>query len=578
VQPDQSWIATNQIVAYLAVFGGSIALARLFPERWPAVLGGIAVAATVISGYALLVKVFPATFDANDTVGRLGAPFDYWNASGLIAALGLPACLWGGARRERARALRALAPPAIAILGTVIVLSYSRGALLAAVIGLACWFIAVPLRLRGALVLALGLAGAVALSVFALHTHGLTHNGQSLASRTSAGQAFGIVLVLVLAATTVAGFAGAFALDRVPLADAVRRRVAIALLVFVALIPVAGVGALAASSRGLTGQVSHVWSTLTNASASGGAANAPGRLVELGNTRGRYWSEGLKVGEHALLKGVGALGYATAVTRYTTDARVVPHAHSFVIQTFADFGLIGIAVMLALLIAWSVATARTLMPTEDRRHDAERAGLLTLLAIVVTFGVHSSVDWTWFVPGTALPALLCAGWLAGRGPLGDAPAGAPHARSSRSLATGAAALAVAAVAVILGWAMYQPLRSANANDAAIQTCAAGDTRAALVTARSAASIDPLSVDPLWEVATIEQASGQLGAARGELQRAVDRQPENPLTWLQLGQLDLAAHQPARAVAELHRAQQLDLGSEQIAQALGQAETALSRGG
>jgi hypothetical protein len=577
VQPDQSWIAANQIVAYLAVFGASVALARQFGEHWPAVVGGIAVAATVISAYALLVKVFPATFNASDTSGRLGAPFDYWNATGLIAALGLPACLWAGARRERARALRALAAPAIAALGTVIVLSYSRGALVAAVIGLVCWFVAVPLRLRAALVLALGLAGTVALSVFALHTHGLTHDGQSLAARTSAGHALGIVIVLVLALITAAGFAGAFAMDRAQLAPAARRRVAIALLAVVALIPVAGVGALATSSRGLTGEVSHVWSTLTNTNS--GAVNAPSRLVELGNTRGRYWSEGLKVGEHALLKGVGALGYATAVTRYTSDVRVVPHAHSFVIQTFADFGLIGIAVMVALLVAWSVAAARTLTPPGDPGREAERAGLLTLLAVVVTFGVHSSVDWTWFVPATALPALLCAGWLAGRGPLGEAAARAPgRRRLVGSPGVAAGALAIVAVALVAAWAMYQPLRAANANDAAIRALEAGDTPGALAKARSAAAIDPVSVDPLWELGTIYQAAGRLGAARTELQRAVDRQPENPLTWLQLGRLDLAARQPARAVAELRRAQQLNLGSQEIAQARGQAESALSRGG
>src|SRR5205814_3392796 len=140
----------NQIVAYLAVFGASIALAGMFPERWPAVVGGITMAATVISGYALLVKVFPATFDASDTVGRLGAPFDYWNATGLIAALGLPACLWAGARRDRSRAGRALAPPAITVLLTVGVLSYSRSAILATLAGVGLWFALVPLRLRGA--------------------------------------------------------------------------------------------------------------------------------------------------------------------------------------------------------------------------------------------------------------------------------------------------------------------------------------------------------------------------------------------------------------------------------------------
>ena len=50
------------------------------PERWPALLGAVATAATVICGYALLIKVFPATLDADDLVGRLKAPFGYWNA------------------------------------------------------------------------------------------------------------------------------------------------------------------------------------------------------------------------------------------------------------------------------------------------------------------------------------------------------------------------------------------------------------------------------------------------------------------------------------------------------------------
>ena len=58
-------------------------MARIVPERWPALLGAVATAATVICGYALLVKVFPGTLDPNDLIGRLKAPFDYWNATGL---------------------------------------------------------------------------------------------------------------------------------------------------------------------------------------------------------------------------------------------------------------------------------------------------------------------------------------------------------------------------------------------------------------------------------------------------------------------------------------------------------------
>jgi len=130
VQPDNSWLEANRTLSYLAAFGGAIALARLYPERWPGVVGGVALATSVVCACALLVKVFPATFDPQEALGRLKMPLDYWNATGLVGALGLPACLWAGSRREGARVLRGLAVPAAALCATVVVLSYSRSALL----------------------------------------------------------------------------------------------------------------------------------------------------------------------------------------------------------------------------------------------------------------------------------------------------------------------------------------------------------------------------------------------------------------------------------------------------------------
>ena len=56
-----------------------------------------------------------------------------------------------------------------------------------------------------------------------------------------------------------------------------------------------------------------------------------------------------------------------------------------------------------------------------------------MIAVVVAFGAHSLIDWTWFVPGTIVPALLLAGWVAARGPdaaaAGRAPARAPARRA-----------------------------------------------------------------------------------------------------------------------------------------------------
>ncbi|MEA2159332.1 MAG: hypothetical protein QOD66_1712, partial [Solirubrobacteraceae bacterium] len=544
VQPDTSWLEANRTLSYLAVFAGAIALARLLGARWRGVVGALAALATILSAYALLVKVFPGTFDAADPIGRVRAPFDYWNATGLMAALGLPPTLWAGARRDGGRVLRALSVPAVAILTTVMILSYSRSALLAAIIGAAVWFVLVPLRLRAALVLVLGLVGAAALSGWALATHALTHDHVSLAARTAAGHGFGLVLVLVLALLTVAGFAAAFATDRVPLAPALRRRVGIALISLAALAPVAGIGALAASSRGLTGEISHVWNTLTNPNS--GVGDSPNRLVQLGNSRPRYWSEGLKVGEHSLLHGVGAAGYGTARTRYTSDPWIVEHAHSYPIETFADFGLIGLGLNLALFVAWWLAAARTfgLRRSREQAEAAsppeaiaqeravaqepavaqERAGLLTLLCVVVVFGVHSTIDWTWFVPGTAIPALLCAGWVAGRGPLARRPGRLrERPRLLERPALAASIMGITAVSLLAAWAIWQPLRSANADSAAISALTRGDVKGASIDARAAAASDPVSVEPLWELSAIYSAAGDQHAAHAQLVMAIGLQ-------------------------------------------------------
>jgi hypothetical protein len=568
VQPDNSWVEANRTLSYLGAFGTATALARIAPARWPAVIGAVAAAATVVSAYALLVKVFPASFDAEDLIGRLKAPFDYWNTTGLIAGLGLAPCIWAGARETRGRILRALTVPAMAILLAVVVLSYSRGALIAAIVACGCWFAVVPMRLRAALVLAAGAAGATVMTLWALAHHAVTHDNVALAARTSAGHTFGVVVLVVIVVLAVAGFAVTIAVDRVVLAPRTRHRVGVALIAALALVPLAVVAKVASSSRGLTGEVSHIWSTLTNAN--GSVSQNPGRLVELSNSRPRYWREGLKVGEHAFVKGTGAGGFLTARTHYTNDLLIAGHAHSYVIETFADLGLIGILLSLALLVSWVLATARTLSfnprgppaPAADG-YAAERAGMVTLAAVVLTFGIHSAIDWTWFFPGVVIPALVCAGWLAGRGPLSD-PIGrlsAPR-RLTRAPAAAATVVGILAIAVGAAWVVGQPLRSSDADASAVTALLAGDTHKALSDAQTAVSTDPVSATALWELSEIDLAAGDREAARRDLVRAAERQPSNPETWERLGEFDLRHGLPRPAIGELEKAIALDLTAEQ----------------
>ena len=148
VDPSNSWFEANRAFAYFAAFAGAVCLARLLPGRGGALLSGVGLAAVVLCFCALMTKVFPEWLAEDESVARLRSPFGYWNAVGLMAALGVPPMLWLAARRTGHAALNALAYPALGVLLVCLMLTYSRGSLLALGVGLAFWFAFVPLRLR----------------------------------------------------------------------------------------------------------------------------------------------------------------------------------------------------------------------------------------------------------------------------------------------------------------------------------------------------------------------------------------------------------------------------------------------
>ena len=583
VQPDGSWQAANLTLTYLFAFLAAIAAARMFPGRWRAGVAAIGLAMVALCAYGLLSKVFPGGLAASQTDGRLQIPFGYWNAAGAAAVIGLAPCQWAWQRRDASAWARALAVPGAAVLLTVTVLSYSRTSLIVMVIVIGVWLALVRGRLRSVALLALAGAGAAVMARWALARPALTGDNVDLAARTSAGHTFGLVCALTLIGLTAAGWALATRTARRPLAAGTRRRLEILLLIGLALLPVAVIGALASSSRGLTGEISHAWTSLT--STNPGVGNGAGRVTQLGSSRPLYWSEGITVGEHALLKGVGALGYATARTRYTLRPQITSHAHSYLVQTFADLGLIGLLVNLALLIAWgrcavaAIGSRRTGdrgrgdRPTPGR--ELERDGLVTLAIVVLAFGVSSAADWTFFFPGVTVPALLAAGWLAGRGrPDEAAERPARHVALSRRPGTGAAITAIAALALAASWLIWQPLRSSQAANAAEAAAIRGDSATAFADARDARAADPLALQPLLLLWAFDRDVGDLAGARRELLTAVDLQPENASSWLQLGSFDLTQGHPKRALPSLKRAYALDPTVPVTGKTLTQARTAL----
>ena len=137
----------------------------------------------------------PSTLASANDYGRLLAPFGYWNAIGVCAALGLAPALWAATRRAGPGRLRALTIPAMTLMITVIALSLlALGRPGRASSPSRRGWPFVPLRLRSALMLALAGLCAVPIVVVALHSHNLTTDHIPLAAQDAAGHAFGPVL------------------------------------------------------------------------------------------------------------------------------------------------------------------------------------------------------------------------------------------------------------------------------------------------------------------------------------------------------------------------------------------------
>ncbi|HEX8156908.1 MAG TPA: hypothetical protein VF526_05935, partial [Solirubrobacteraceae bacterium] len=331
-QPADAWLEANRTIAYAAVFAAAVALAHWVPNRWSTVIGAITLAAVAVSGYAVLTKVLPGALNPDEVYARLSAPFGYWNAIGLMAALGVPGCLWLGARRTGHQALNALAYPALGLLGLTILLAYSRGALLAAGIGAAFWFATVPLRLRGATLLLTSGAGAALVALWVFSQSSMTASRVPIALQNQAGLQFGLLLVVMLGLLTLAGLAANFAAAARPPSPRARYRAGVVLLVALALVPVGVATRLALSDKGLAGSISSGWRTLTDPNAPI-AGNGPSRLTAAGSVRARYWNEALKIFADNTLVGAGAGAYATVRKRDRSVDPAVRHAHGYVLQT-----------------------------------------------------------------------------------------------------------------------------------------------------------------------------------------------------------------------------------------------------
>lgn len=560
IMPDVSYVEAGRTLAYLAAFAGAVALARLVPDGAVAVTRGIVLAAVAICAYGLAARVWPASFDEVAFSGRIGQPFDYWNALAGTAALGLVPALWLGARRGGSALGRALAFPAAGLLLATLLIAQSRGALAGAVVGCALWLAIVPLRLRSLVVLAAAAVAAAPVVAWALSKDPFKVGLQPLEAREAIAGEFGLMLAAMVVVLLAAGIVVEAVRARYQPSLRTRFRAGLAVAVVVALVPLALVTSVATSDRGLTGTISDRVDELTADDAA--PPTGGGRLGSVASERFGYWREAFEAFREEPVTGLGAGSFELARLTHRNDGGTARRAHGFVAQTGSDLGLLGGAAALLLLAAWLAAAMRTtaLWPrrwwqTPDTPRPpwtSERAALVALALAAVAYGVQSAIDWTWFVPGLTAAALLAAGFVAGRGPL--APAADPSAplAASRENATAAgesrgprltparllACAAVAVIAVLCGWSIWQPVVADRALARSYDRLASGEPLGALRAASDARDLDPRSIGPLYPLALALADLDRERAALAVLRRAAADRPRDPDPWLQIAALQL----------------------------------------
>jgi O-antigen ligase len=545
ILPDDSYVDAGRTLAYVSVFAAIALTAQLMRGRHGAIAGAILIAAVTICGYSLLSRIAPGWFSELDNYARLRAPFEYWNAVGLVAACGLMAAVWLGTRREATRALTVASYPAGSLLVVALMLSQSRGALVAAMAGVALWLLLAPRRLRTVGWLAVvGAIGAIVVA-WAFSQTALSTDAVAADIRSSTGARFAIVLLLAVAVATAAGYGVEHLRAARPMPDAQRYAVGKALLIALMLSPLVIAAGLVTTERGAWGTVSHAVSDLTDSSKLA-PGNSPDRLTQTSSLRARYWHDGFEVWSEHKLQGTGADTFTASRLPYREDTLKVAHTHGFVPQTLADLGIVGMGFALAALIAWVIAALRAI---EARRcsptHWLANAGdagcaLASLIVVAVVFGVHSTVDWTWYVPGAALFGLVAAGWVAGsaRNPEVERE-GPPRDDSGQPLWTRSAlAAGVVLIGVSTMLSIYHPAQAADRVDEGYRLAGAGHPYLALAKAREANDLDHLADEPFYLIADAQSLLGRDADAEKSLETIAVRQPANPDTWLHLAEFRL----------------------------------------
>ena len=370
--------------------------------RW--LLRGLAAGMAIVCVAGLATRLAPDVLHTAPDVSnqRLSFPVTYWNTLGLLAAMGIVLAFHLTSSLRERRVVAVLAAGVMPLLAATLFFTFSRGSILAGVIGLAVYVCVA--RPKGLLSGAIATIPATGLLLVAAYKANLL---DTLDPTTPSAVAQGHRLAWVAAGCVLACMALRLVCSH--LLDLRLRRGGALGKVPVktkrAILGAAGALALvAALVLGAPHAVAHDWNGFIGGAPTKLAkGDLRSRLTDPSNDgRTELWQVALNGFDAAPLKGSGAGTYQTLWNAHRSRPAYVINAHSLYLQAMAELGLPGLLLLVVLVGAILVGIV-------VRARGSRRVVYGAVLALAVVWILHAGVDWDWEMPVVTLGVLAAAG-------------------------------------------------------------------------------------------------------------------------------------------------------------------------
>ena len=541
-----------RVATYLGLFVAGACLVSAGSSR--ALLNGIAAGITVVCGLAVLSRLTPSLFP-NDSASqfyattRLRYPFDYSDGVGEFAALGVPLLLFvaTGARTIVGRALGAAGLPLVLL---CLALTVSRGGILAAVVGLIVFIVLAEDRIPRLVTVGFAAVSTAVLMLALLDRPGLRDR---LTGVAPAGQRHSMLAILIVVGLAMAVTQTGFVLlarrrARPHWARGSRRG---AQLVGAGLLAMVAIGIVVVIA---TGTDHRLWNQFKepNPPASG---NTYFRLLSVaGSHRYQYWHAATSAFNTAPVKGIGPGTFEFWWSQHNSLSEFVRNAHSLYLETLAEAGLVGLALILAFFgFVLGAGSRRTLRAVPEIRIQTAAA-----VAGVAAFCAAAAFDWIWQIGIVPMIAMLLAAVAVAPLAADGGGAAGPSSGGKRSLPPWLRSkLAPALAALVALYAIGIPLASTVAVRKSQSKARRGDATGALNEAKTAQALEPGAATPRLQRALVLEQLDDIPGANAAILQAEAREATNWRIWLTASRIETEANHPAVALADYQRAKALN---------------------